>query len=164
MGRAPAKSSPPRTASQLRQVKRPRIIEKWAFQHGSARLREQIAQGYEGWPLFLHECLEHDFPGARLDKGAWDYDIVLNPTDEELTLTRSFAERVVELRLVDNLEHAFSSIKLRAYDVDDEYAAMGGSEYIRREVHCIVFKAYLPGGPSNAFIRKTIRIDLPRSK
>jgi hypothetical protein len=142
---------------------RPKIIREWAQEYGSSRLKEQIVQGYEGWPLYLHERLAYDFPGAKLDKKAWDYDMVLNPTEEELQITRSFADRILELGLADDLESAFSRIKLRAYDVDEEYPAMGGTEIITREVHCIVFNNYRPGGSSNAFSSKTIRIDLLRS-
>jgi len=149
--------------NEMRKNLRPKIIRKWAQDHGSSRLREQIEQGYEGWPLYLHERLAQDFPGAKLDKHAWDYDMVLNPTEEELKLTRDFAERIYDLELVDEFEQAFSKMKLRAYDVDEEYPAVGGSEIITREVHCIVFKEYRPGGSSNAFSSKTIRIDLPRS-
>jgi len=165
MGRVHAESNSrqkPRR-KDLRKHLRPKIIREWARIHGSSRLNEQIVQGYEGWPLYLHERLAFDFPGAELDKNAWDYDMVLNPTEEELQITREFAERVLELGLAEDLENAFSKIKLRAYDVDEEYPAMGGTEIITREVHCIVFNDYRPGGSSNAFSSKTIRLDLLRS-
>jgi hypothetical protein len=152
-----------RRTEELRKTLRPKVIREWAKEYGSPRLQEQIAQGYEGWPLYLHERLAQDFPGAKLDMDAWDYDMVLNPTEEELQLTREVAGRVLELNLADDLEQAFTKIKLRAYDVDEEYPVVGGTDVIQREVHCIVFNNYIPGGSSNAFSSKTIRIDLLRS-
>jgi hypothetical protein len=151
-----------RSTKDLRKTIRKKFIRDWAPENGSRRLREQVAQGYEGWPLYLHERLALDFPHAKLDKDAWDYDMVLNPNDEELTRTRKFAERVVELGLAKDLEDAFSKIKVRAYDVEEEFPVLGGSDIITREVHCIVFNAYRPGNSPNAFSKKTIRIDLPR--
>jgi len=148
---------------EMRKRLRPKIIQEWAQKYGSFRLQEQISQGYEGWPLYLHERLAHDFPGAALDKAAWDYAMVLNPTEEELKCTREFAERILDLELADDWEDAFAKIKLRAYDVEEEFPVMGGSEIIVREAHCMVFKDYRPGGSSNAFFSKTIRIDLLRS-
>jgi hypothetical protein len=149
-----------RHRKEFRKTLRPKIIREWAQKHGSPRLKEQIAQGYEGWPLYLHERLAYDFPNAKLDKNAWDYSMVLNPTEEELELTRKLAERVLELGLAASLEDAFSKIKLRAYDIDEEYPVVGGSDSITREIHCIVFNAYIPGDSPNAFSSKTIRIDL----
>jgi hypothetical protein len=144
----------------LFQKQRAKVIKQWADKHGSNRLKEQIAQGYEGWPLYLHERVSQDFPGAKLDKEAWDYLTVLNPTEEELASTRKFANRIVELGLADNLEDAFGKMRLRSYDLDVEVPDFIGTVVEKREVHCIVFNAYRPGS-DHVFTKKTIRIDLP---
>ena len=135
------------------------VIRYWADTNGSARLKEQIKQGYEGWPLYLHERLARDFPGAKLDADAWGYGMVLNPTEEELAKARGLANRIVELKLAEDVADAFNRMKIRSYDVDVPIPEYGGDEVISEERHCLVFNAYRPGS-ANAFETKTIRIDM----
>ena len=145
--------------AELHKSPRWEAIRHWAAQYGSIRLKEQVAQGYEGWPLYLHERLAQDFPAAKLDQEAWSYAMVLNPTEEELAQARKLANRIIELKLADDIVDAFNRMRIRSYEVDvpiEQYE----EETILEERHCLVFNSYRPGD-ANVFENKTIRINMP---
>jgi len=76
---------------------RSEIIAEWAAEYGSDRLRDQIEMGLDGWPLYLHERLAHDFSGLwhdvvlrqRCKKGG--VHEIKNPDREKLDIMQLFA-------------------------------------------------------------------------
>jgi hypothetical protein len=52
------------------------FVEEWADKHGSPRLRECVASGWECQAIFADEYLEHTLPG-------WEFDSSTKPSWEE---------------------------------------------------------------------------------
>jgi hypothetical protein len=103
-------------------------IAAWAADHGSETLREQIAQGYKGWPRYLHERMAVEIPGvaARLDKKAGDYDVVADPSAEELELARRVAEALTACGSYASLQEAIEDVAVvevpaKRNEDEDEY-------------------------------------------
>ena len=71
--------------AEQRAASREQQIAQWAETQGSVRLKLQVRQGHDGWPLYLHERLAHEMgPEARLESEAGDWDLVANPTEAQL--------------------------------------------------------------------------------
>ena len=87
-----------RELQQQRKEQRQAEIEAYAASPAASdRLRLQIARGYEGWPLYLHEQVQRFFPGATLREDLEDEDAVSNPSEEQLA-----AEVAIEAVVQDN--------------------------------------------------------------
>jgi hypothetical protein len=128
--------------------KKAKEIAQWAKLHGSNRLKEQLAQGYTGWPLFLHECLAHEMPRACLDVHAEEYAVENDPTEKQLCAARGLANALVCLGLEPSVETAFRNLKVRNRATGDGWYRP-----------CVVYNAYRPGS-ADAFSTKTIRVDI----
>ena len=69
-------------------------ISDWTASHGSERLRMQLQQGMDGWPLYLHERLEHEIPGAELDNDGENEDIA-SPTVDAMAMANKLRDLLV---------------------------------------------------------------------
>lgn len=143
---------------KARRVQRDCEIAEWANQYGSKRLCEQIDQGLDGWPLYLHERMDAELPsGADLDNDGSDLNLVTNPTEHQLSIARELATTAVALELADNLNAAFEMIEIRRIELDPDdgfdYDVNRPEEYIHTYV---VMSGYRPG--TKNFDTKSIRI------
>lgn len=68
----------------------------WIAEHGSGTLKSQVAQGYDGYQLFLHEKLEADIPGAELNNNGED-TLIASPTSEQLAVEHRIAEQIARV-------------------------------------------------------------------
>ncbi|OGO08167.1 MAG: hypothetical protein A2Y61_00345 [Chloroflexi bacterium RBG_13_60_13] len=104
-------------------------IAAWAAEHGSARLQGLIALERSGWPLYLHERLAVDYPGAELDNDGRDVDCV-SPSEAAVQLAREVAGRMVALGAAESVEVALRDhleVKFIEYeDTQVEYVFWGG--------------------------------------
>lgn len=138
-------------AKAKRAEQRAAEIKTWAAEHGSKRLQEQIKQGLDGWPLYLHERLEMDFPRCELDNDGEHGDPLPNPTEDQLSIACMFAARSVELGLCESEEVAFERIEIVPirYPAPEDY-----DDEPETRIYA-TFDGYRPG--SEVFATKTIR-------
>jgi len=102
-----------------------KVRKAWAEEHGSPRLKMQLAQGYDGWPLFLHEKLQHDFARlgftVELDNNGEDTDVI-NPTEGQLFAIEEIADFLANHEMANDIKSAFSRIRIVQITFDsDEY-------------------------------------------
>lgn len=137
-------------AKEAARVKTERSMEinEWAEKHGSARLKEQLNQGLSGWPLYLHERLEADYPGAELDNDGETGATVVNPTETQLRKAREVAERIVKKGRVLSTQEAFAMIRIVTVRFQDS---------IPYDTVFVMLDGYRPG--SDVFEAKTIRFN-----
>ncbi len=135
--------------TKRRRVEAAKEIKEWSEKYGSSRLQEQLRQGFAGWPLYLHERLDKEFPGFELDNTGKTGDPLLNPTLDQLKTARDVADRMVENDLVLSKQEAFDLINIVPITFFDD----GEDPHCTK--HYIVYRDYRPG--SEAFDAKTIR-------
>lgn len=128
----------------------------WAFAHGSPRLQGQLSQGYDGWPLYLHERLEAEFSGAHLDREAEYWDEVANPSEAQLTQQSRVVDQAYALGLYDDTDEANRNVRWRWEPPDpDEYYSADEYEAAER-VPVLVMEGYRPGSAENGWRSYTI--------
>jgi hypothetical protein len=136
-------------------------IDAWAEDYGSEKLKLQIITqenhpdyDYPGWPLYLHERIDHDFSGmtaylaemtgieyssrVTLDKEAQDYVVALTPTMDQLKTLDAFAQYLVNFGMEESKEHAFSVCSIKAW------IGRRGEGYPH-----IVYENYVPCSPDD---------------
>lgn len=119
-------------------------ISAWAKVHGSKHLQDLLALGRDGWPLYLHERLARDFPGAELDNDGTDSDC-LTPSAEALATSWEVAARMVEIGVAVTEETALLDL------LDVKILKLDGE---RMEV--VFWDDYRPGSDPS-WAAKTIR-------
>jgi len=126
---------------ELEEKERLALITEWSASHGSDRLEMQLEQGYDGWPLYLHERLAHDFKimglELNLDEDADEYDELRNPQEEWLSYANVVAEELVRLEVFKDMKEAFSHLSFRKYCERDGYEEIKYSY--------LVLENYTPG-------------------
>jgi hypothetical protein len=131
-------------AAQKREAEKAAYIASWSSQHGSARLQKQLALGYSGWPLYLHERLAFDFfPLAPLvpaiDNARGTHEMTVNPTEAQLEAEEQVARHLVELGLAADLPSACQSTRI----------AQGGKPSpgvnVKEKAFFVLCEAYHPG-------------------
>jgi len=128
-------------------------IAEWAANHGSKRLRDLLALGRTGWPLYLHERLAADYPDAELDNDGVDHDR-LTPSAEALVICKTVAARMVELGHADTCEQALKDV-LDVKIIENQEAG-SKAEYA-------VLADYRPG-KDPSWAAKSIRWEVPETR
>ena len=127
-------------------TRRNEYIAAWAAEHGSERLRGQIALGLSGWPQYLHERLAFDFDDSlyynvELDNGG-NHEEIINPSMDLVDRGKLLRDRLVELGITSS-DIAFYEIAL-----PDDPHNCGAQQYV-----CFTYRP----GPEELFDEKWIR-------
>ncbi len=136
-------------AKQAIDAQRAEEIKAWAETCGSARLTEQLRQGGDGWPLYLHERMAADLPHCELDNDGEHGDVVINPTKDQLAIARQIAARAIELELYADEQEAFEHIEIVRIEFEED------DMHDPATLVYVTFDGYRPG--SEVFETKTIR-------
>lgn len=124
------------------------IVRYWVETLGSNRLREQIRQGYSGWPLFLHEKLEHDFPWSEFGSvmpfrdGHTKHKPIPNPSAKMLQFANEIAKKCVRLDLIPEESAIFPDLWIYRIDVQQFPSGEETDEYGPRLV--VMYSDYRP--------------------
>jgi len=143
-----------------REKARKEFVKNWAEQYGSGRLKAQLHMGYDGLTLFYQEKLAKDFPemDAKLMEAADDFDLVRNPTIEQLAVETKAAQALVYLEIANSMNSAKLMTQIAFDDVrdEDEYGDPGE----KTRVYYVVVTGYRVG-PKGIFPKEyTVAIQL----
>ncbi len=142
----------------LQKAARGKYIREWAAEHGSERLRLQLAAGLDGWPLYLHERLISDLgENAQLDNDGDDQDPLTNPTIEQLETAKDLASNLLGLgqilpeRSGDEVLRHVQILPIK-FDEDDE----GNDGFT-----IVYARAIWTPGPPELFHKYDVRVRCP---